>query len=281
MISQNSSPYVNVANILGTTTPLEINTVNQAVNNQLYNDNSFGPNSTNFVFDGYTVPLEAKFYAQVGLSYHIKLVIADISDGLYDSAIFLDEQESFNDISGALTINGSPGDGILDVFHFISDTLLAQPVESIIVTNGMYVADSLETGMYHVRFKPNPSLFPNVAPLYYTSGTPWSTADAIGLPCYLGTGNINGTLLPVASGNGAINGNIVIDTTYLKAQFEPLVGALVKLFDQSNTLIAFTYSDVNGNYYFENVPSGTFHVLLDVPYIPQVDEHSIIFKVVK
>lgn len=278
LVSENAGAYVNVANLPGSLIPVEINTINQAVNPQWYVDNSVGPNSSNFVFDGFTVPLEAKFYAQIGISYHIKLVISDISDQLYDSAIFLDEQEAYNDISGALTVNGALAEGVLDVFHFISDTLLAQPVESIIVTNGNYNADSLETGLYHVRFTPDPLLFPNVAPLYYTSGTTWSTADAIGLPCFLGSGNVNGTTMPVLSGNGVINGNIVIDTSYLKSQLEPLEGALVKLYDLSNTLIAYTYSDVNGDYDFINIPSGTFHILLDVPYIPQIDEHSIVLE---
>jgi hypothetical protein len=81
LISENGSPFINVATIPGTTTPVEINSINATVNPLFYIDNS---TSLNFVFDGYTVPLEAKFFAQAGGSYHVKLVIADVSDSSYD-----------------------------------------------------------------------------------------------------------------------------------------------------------------------------------------------------
>jgi len=275
LVSENGSPYANIAYLPGTTTPVEINSVNQFVNSQYYIDNLNGPNSSTFVFDGYTTPFEAKFFAQVGSTYHIKLVIADVSDGVFDSAIFLDEQEAYNDISGNLTVNGSPAEGILEVFNFVGDTILAQPVQTLQVTNGNYLADSLQTGMYHVRFTPDPAAFPGVAPLYYTNGDTWSTAEAIGLPCFLDNGNINSNTLPVLSGSGMILGNIGIDTSYLKIMLQPMEGALVKLLNAANQVISFTHSDVNGNFQFQSVPTGSYYLKLDVPYIPQMDVHAI------
>lgn len=275
LVAANGGAYANIAFLPGTTIPVEINSVNAIVNPQYYVDNTVGPNASSFVFDAFTTPFVAQFYAQTGVSYHIKLVIADVSDGAFDSAIFLDEQESFNDINGALTVNNMPANGVLEVFNFIGDTLLAQPIQTITVTNGTYLADSLQTGMYHVRFTPNPVLYPGVPPLYYTNGDTWATADAIGLPCFLNNGNINSDSLNVASGSGVIMGNIVIDTTYLKSIAVPFENALVKLIDQSNQVIAFTYSDANGNYQFTAVPTGFYSIKLDVPYIPQVNEHAI------
>lgn len=275
LVSANSGPYANIAFLPGTSIPVEINSVNATVNQQYYVDNMIGQNAFHFAFDAYTTPFVAQFYAQTGVSYHIKLVIADVSDGAFDSAIFLEEQESFNDINGALTVNNSPAEGVIEVFNFVGDTLLAQPVQTITVTNGTYLADSLQTGMYHVRFTPDPVLHPGVPPLYYTNGDTWATADAIGLPCFLNNGNINSDSLIVSSGSGVIMGNIVIDTTYLKSIAVPFENALVKLIDQSNHVIAFTYSDANGNYQFTAVPSGVFTIKIDVPYIPQVNEYEI------
>ena len=275
LVAANGGAYANIAFLPGTTIPVEINSVNAIVNPQYYVDNTVGPNASSFVYDAYTTPFVAQFYAQSGVSYHIKLVIADVSDGAFDSAIFLDEQESFNDINGALTVNNMPANGVLEVFNFIGDTLLAQPIQTITVTNGTYLADSLQTGMYHVRFTPNPVLYPGVPPLYYTNGDTWATADAIGLPCFLNNGNINSNTLTAASGSGVIMGNIVIDTTYLKSMSVPFENALVKLLDQSNQVVAFTYSDANGNYQFTAVPTGFYSVKLDVPYIPQVNDHAI------
>jgi Secretion system C-terminal sorting domain len=275
LVSENSGAYANIAFLPGTTTPVEINSVNQMINPQYYIDNLSGPNAGSFIFDAYTTPFEAKFFAQTGSTYHIKLVIADVSDNVFDSAIFLDEQESFNDIDGMLTVNGSPAEGILEVFNFVGDTLLAQPVQTLTVSNGTYLADSLQTGMYHVRFTPDPVLFPGVAPLYYTNGDTWSTADAIGLPCFLNSGNINSNTLNVLSGSGVIAGNVIIDTTYLKSPTVGFENALVKLFNATNQVVAFTYTDATGNFQFTSIPSGNYYIRLDVPYIPQLNEHAI------
>ncbi len=275
LVSENGGTPVNIAFLPGTNLPVEINSVNQIVNSQYYIDNLGGPNAGTFVFDGYTTPFEAKFFAQVGSSYHIKLVLADVSDAVFDSAIFLEEQESYNDISGDLTVDGLPGEGLLEIFNFVGDTLLATPVYSAVVSNGQYLADSLTTGMYHVRFTPDPILFPLSNPFYFVGGDTWSQAQAIGLPCFLDQGNINSNTLGVLSGNASISGIVSIDTSYTKILMEPFEGALIKLVNQADEVVAFTYSAADGSYTFTGVETGNYHLLIDVPYIPQTNEHDI------
>ncbi|TSJ41564.1 choice-of-anchor L domain-containing protein [Fluviicola chungangensis] len=272
LVSENGGVPVNIANVPGTTVPVEINSINQFVNSQYYVDNSTGMNSTNFVFDAYTVPLEAKFFAQVGNTYHIKLVISDVSDGVYDSAIFLDEQEANNDISGSLTVNGQPAEGVLEVFNFVQDTLVATPVETVNVTNGSYVADSLPTGLYHVRFTPDPVLFPGAVPLYFATSSTWTGADAIGLPCFLNSANINADTLDVLSASGSVSGTIVVDTSYLKSLNVPFEGALMLLKNaQTHETRGFAYTASDGTYTINHVEAGSYYLLVDVPYIPHTD----------
>jgi Secretion system C-terminal sorting domain len=271
LVSENGGVPTNIATVPGTNTAVEINSINQVVNPQYYIDNMSAPSAAYFVFDGYTIPLQAKFYAQVGSTYHIKLVISDIADGVYDSAILLDEQESYNDISGQLTVNGSPAEGIIEVFNFSEDTLLATPVQTIPVTAGTYLADSLMTGVYHVRFTPDPVIFPGAVPLYFQTGSTWSTADLIGLPCYLNSADIDADTVNGYDGNATIFGNVIIDTSYLKmtVAFE---GAYVQLKDQTtHQTVSFAWTDVNGDYALTGVPDGSFYILVDVPYIPQAD----------
>lgn len=274
LVSENGGIPVNIANVPGTAIPVEINSINQFVNPQYYIDNLTGMNSTNFVFDAYTVPLEAKFYAQVGNTYHIKLVISDVSDGVYDSAIFLDEQEANNDISGSLTVNGQPAEGILEVFNFVQDTLVAIPVETVNVTGGTYVADSLPTGLYHVRFTPDPFLFPGAVPLYFATSSTWTGADAIGLPCFLNNANINADTLDVlsVSATGSVSGMIVVDTSYLKSLNVPFEGALMLLKNaQTHETRGFAYTASDGTYTISHVQPGSYYLLADVPYIPHTD----------
>jgi len=274
LVSENGGIPTNIAQVPGSGVPVEINSINQNVNAQYYNDNLAGPNSAYFVFDGYTVPLEAKFFAQLGSTYHIKLVISDVSDGVFDSAIFLDEQESYNDINGTLAVNGTPAEGTIDVFNYIDDTLVATAVESVSVSNGNYLIDSLPTGMYHVRFTPDPVLFPTAVPLYFATSSTWTGADAIGLPCYLSNADIDADTLNV-NGSGSVSGNIVIDTSYLKSLNVPFEGALLLLKSTAtNETKGFAYSDVNGNYLITNVPADDYYLLVDVPYIPHTDTLS-------
>jgi len=272
LVSENGGIPVNIAQVPGTTTPVEINSINQLVNPQYYVDNASGPNSAFFVFDAYTVPLEAKFYAQVGNTYHIKLVISDVSDGVFDSAIFLDEQESYNDINGNLTVDGQPAEGTLEVFNYVQDTLVATPVETVTVSSGTYLIDSLPTGMYHVRFTPDPVLFPTAVPLYFATSSTWTGADAIGLPCYLSNADIDADTLDVQDGTGSVSGNIVVDTSFQKSMTVPFEGALVILKSVSTgETKGFAFSDASGNYSIPNVPADDYYLLVDVPYIPHTD----------
>lgn len=276
LVSENGNTPQNIAQVPGTTTAVEINSINQFVNPMYYIDNTTVPSGGYFVFDAYTTPLEASFYAQVGSTYHIKLVISDISDGIFDSAILLNEQESFNDIEGQLTVNGLPAEGVLDVFNYVEDTLLATPVQSIVVTGGTYIADSLTTGMYHVRFTPDPILFPGAAPLYFQTGYSWSTAEPIGLPCYLNNADIDADTVDGFDGTGTISGIITIDTTYLKTTTVAFENAYVQLLEQgTNETVAFAFTNASGEYTLTGVPDGSFYVLIDVPYIPQSDTHMV------
>ena len=273
LVSENGQGFQNVATVPGTTIPVEINSINQYVNTQYYIENTpANPNYNNFVFDGYTVPMYAKFYVQAGNTYTIKLVIADVHDGIYDSAIFLDEQESFSNISGDLTIAGVPGqDGVIQIFDAAQDSVVALPLFTIPVVNGAYSADSVPGGNYHVRYLPDPISNPNAMPVYFTNGSSWADASLVGLPCFLNSTDLNAPSVPL-NGPGSIAGMIYIDSSFQKAMPLPYGGAVVLLMDAlTGEFIDYTKSNANGSYLFQHIPYGEYHVLLDVPYIPQVD----------
>ena len=277
LVSENNGPAQNVAVIPGTTTTVEINNVNQFVNPQYYIENvAPNPNASNFVFDGYTTPFIAQFYVQAGQTYTIKLVIADVYDGIYDSAIFLDEQVSYSSISGDLLVAGAPAqDGTIEIFDAAEDSIVATPVYTLPVVNGNYSADSVPAGNYHVRYLPDPIANPGALPVYFTSGSTWSGATLIGLPCYLNSVNLNSTSVSV-SGPGSISGTIYIDSSFQKAFAVPYENAVVLLQDlNTGEFIDFTRSTANGSYQFTNLPYGDYYVLLDVPYMPQLDTLAI------
>lgn len=88
-----SGMYVNenIALVPGTTLPIAINNVNPGLNNAYFVDNQT-LNGQSIVFDGFTTVLTAQIYVIPSATYHLKMAIADVSDGVYDSAIFLKAQ---------------------------------------------------------------------------------------------------------------------------------------------------------------------------------------------
>ncbi|HEX5000876.1 MAG TPA: choice-of-anchor L domain-containing protein [Bacteroidia bacterium] len=121
----------NIALIPGTTTPVSINTVNNGgpvagvatgpcMNCAYYHDNVGG---ASVFMDGFTTVLTAKSAVQPCQTYHIKLAVADVSDGIFDSGVFL-EANSFSALGqialfangvaqqNAATVYACPGDSI-------------------------------------------------------------------------------------------------------------------------------------------------------------------------
>jgi len=76
----------NIALIPGTTTPVAINSVNHLEQVQYYINNYGG---ATVEYDGFTTVLKASAKVIPCQSYHLKLAIADVSDNLLDSGVFL------------------------------------------------------------------------------------------------------------------------------------------------------------------------------------------------
>ncbi len=93
-VAGSSAPYQNLALIPNTTTPVLVTSVHPEIpggcpaqNEQYFDAFNTQDHPTNF--NGQTVPMTAKATVTPGVTYHIKLVIADHHNVRYDSAIFL------------------------------------------------------------------------------------------------------------------------------------------------------------------------------------------------
>lgn len=91
--ADNSTSYENIAVVPGTQTPVSTLTINAAGNcpRNINYFGSFNAEESPTNFNGQTKILSAKTNVEIGVTYHIKLVIADHGDqtGLFDSAVFL------------------------------------------------------------------------------------------------------------------------------------------------------------------------------------------------
>lgn len=113
----------NIALIPGTTTPVAINSVNSGTvgafgtpggcislaYSSLYVDNTGG---TTIEYDGFTTVLKAVAPVVSCTPYHIKIAIADVGDGAYDSGVFL-QAKSFSSPSVSLSALASTNDSVM------------------------------------------------------------------------------------------------------------------------------------------------------------------------
>ncbi len=129
---------INVALLPGTNDPVSINTVNHSRNRGFYLDNEFpsirevancggpperGPRFNDIEYDGQTVTLTASIVLQPCVTYHIRLVVGDVEDGVYDSAVFL-EAGSFDLGSSVSFQDGAGGEETLEVVEGCDATVL-------------------------------------------------------------------------------------------------------------------------------------------------------------
>lgn len=84
----------NIALIPGSGNPVAINNINAGSNQNFFVNNGNGTTSggQTVQYDGFTRPLIAQANVQPCQTYTITIVIADVSDGIYDSAVFLEGQ---------------------------------------------------------------------------------------------------------------------------------------------------------------------------------------------
>ncbi|MFH0866607.1 MAG: choice-of-anchor L domain-containing protein [Bacteroidota bacterium] len=106
----------NIAIIPGTSLPVAINNVNNGYSSNCTtgpctNCSYFIDNCTGLtiIFDGFTSVLQAQVFVIPYNTYHLKMAIADVGDGIYDSGIFLKAQsmKSYNGNVGITNIQNS------------------------------------------------------------------------------------------------------------------------------------------------------------------------------
>jgi hypothetical protein len=117
--------FVNGSNIAltpGTGQPVTINTINHLRNQGIYRDNEGGATTQ---FDGFTAPLLAVAVVEPGLTNHIRISIADTSDAILDSAVFIAQ----GGISGSqIAPIIVPREGLIEAFFGSAGTDVELPL---------------------------------------------------------------------------------------------------------------------------------------------------------
>lgn len=287
LVSTNNGPYVNIAK-LPNNQDVSINNVNNGLSNSgpctncaYYVANSYvqAPNYTLFPYDGYTVPMVAKFYAQAGNHYRIKIVVADVVDGVVDSAIYLEE---------IIETGGLPGDvktvanadvvptGYVELYRKKTKSSIQQPDYRVAVdANGGFIIDSLVSGRYRVRYVPEVGSTVYY-PMYFGRQFLWQDGHLLMNDCLLDSLKLFSEYIPVADAPGSVSGRVMYDSLENQTTISPYEGALVYAWNiETNQPAAIAYSDADGNYTLTDLPNGNYRIVVDIPFIPHDDYNQL------
>lgn len=208
----------NIALIPATTNPVTINNINAVTNNQYYIDNAGG---ADVEYDAFTTILEASRNNLTACAvYHLKLVIADAGDGVYSSAVFLQENSlvqglvevqtqtvnsndialegcipasftfSFDDVSNqdriiSYYVAGTAVNGVDYQFIDSSLTIVAGDTSATIIIDAF--SDGLPEGQesVYIIYQPAPCAAWDTAFLFIDDAQPIEfTLDGFNLDCY-------------------------------------------------------------------------------------------------
>jgi hypothetical protein len=155
---------------------------------------------------------------------------------------------------------------------------IRKAVASVLINDDALSFKGEKNSSYTVFVVPNRKLYPGYLPTYYINKLSWKNADFI---------NLNDSVQEIQvmlrkhrkyDGNGKITGNIHYENADLKDStlvkngiYTEKTGVYdgsacnipVILFNGANEAIAWTVTDENGYYIFENIPSGNYTVLAE------------------
>jgi len=148
-----AAPYHNIALIPNTSTAVTINNVNQNSYTQYYQNNN---NGTSVQYDGFTRGLTAISQVQPCQTYHLKLVVADVSDKLWDSGVFIEKIRSNNILLLSQTAGGIPN--MVEGCNYGSVSFTRQTVTNQPLTVQYWLAGTATNGTDYPQIgaSPNP-----------------------------------------------------------------------------------------------------------------------------
>lgn len=143
-----------------------------------------------------------------------------------------------------------------------NDTTLTAIDSTIFFNGGVYSFSNMPNGDYLIKaaLAPNSAFYTNRMPTYYEQAVLWSSASSIStngcnlVDITLATGNNPG-------GSGFIGGSVIQGANKVG---DPLDKILVLLFNTNNDPVAFSYTNINGEYKFNNLAFGTYKVIVDL-----------------
>ncbi|MFC2100296.1 PKD domain-containing protein [Bacteroidota bacterium] len=167
-------------------------------------------------------------------------------------------------IYGHIHLNNSfANHALIYLIEYDSATQLLTAIDTTnIIQAGYYSFPNVPFGAYLVKVALSPlsPYYWNYLPTYHDSVLLWNQANYV----VLNSNSVSANIQMIAGNNpggpGFIGGNVTQGANKLLGAGDPLENVEILLIDENNDPVAYTYSDVNGDYGFNNLAYGTYKV---------------------
>lgn len=164
-------------------------------------------------------------------------------------------------LSGQIT-QGQSGPAMVYLIQESNNVLTA--VDSVVTDSmGYYYFDACP-GTYYVKaaLMPSHSQYSYFLPTYYVNSSLWGLGTAVVVSSNTSGININMLTGTNPGGPGFIGGSVAQGAN--RGEGDPVVDAQVVLRNTNDEVVAFTRTDVNGEYEFNNIAYGDYKVDIDL-----------------
>jgi len=219
-------------------------------------------------------------------AYVVCLVVVDTATNCTDSlcmtfAAGIIPVPPVNGISGTVSnASGTPaGSAMVYLIDLINDSsgIILVAVDSTTTVQGTYSFTNIPLGNYFVKaalLSSDPS-YTSYLPSYFANSTNslgalhWTNAATVSVP-QTGMVSVSFNLVQGTNpgGPGFIGGFVSQGANKTAAEGDAISGVLVILLDENDNPVAYTLSNAQGEFEFDNIAFGTYTVYAEVPGIP-------------
>ena len=207
----------------------------------------------------------------------------------FESNIFLARLSPQTLLTGrVLDATGAPVSSGYVLLYKLVATGQLPVVDSVpVVEDGFYEFHNMLNDQYIIYAFPDTVVYPGNPGTYYPQAAFWSLADTVTMEKDT-LGGLDITLLGVTppDGSGTISGVITREEVPAKStasiQGEPVKKIKVILIGtkkSSDNIIAWVYTDDQGRYVFQNIPDGSYRIIVDIPGLPQDSTYTVTVSV--
>ncbi len=207
-------------------------------------------------------------------------------DTLVVSTVIVNEMlDTFDILAGTVTDTaGTPVSAGYVLLYRLDLPGMAPVTDSVILDeSGNYVFHDIIIGNYLVCVYADTTVRPGAIGTYYGDVAFWEAADTI----YVSADTITGTditLLEIPQqldGTGKVAGDIYRDeptksvSSVTGEPVKKIKVILIRKEKSSGEIVAWVYTDDEGHYVFENVPDGSYQIIVDIPGLPQDSTYTV------